>query len=92
MSKNPKTGFDCDCATRLDCYDGLIMYWSFKAAFDKAFKHWDWRVFVIASWFLDEADGWETGNTIWRDAMDDGGWRAAVVVRMVQLTKLDFRW
>ena len=46
------TGFDCDCATRLDCYDGLICHWSFAAAFDKAFRYWDWRVFVIADWFL----------------------------------------
>ena len=89
-----KTGFKCDCKTRLDCYDGLIMHWSFVAAFDKAFRYWDWRVFVIASWFLDECDGWaEPGEkkSVWRYALEDGGLRAAVVVRIVQVFKLDFR-
>lgn len=92
MSKNPKTGFDCDCSTRLDCYDGLICHWDFGAAFAKALRHWDWRVFVIAAWFLDECEGWATGNTVWGDAMDNGGWRVAVAVRITQLTRLDFRW
>ena len=92
--RNPLTGFDCECKTRADCYDGLICHWSFGAAFDKAFRYWDWRVFVIAGWFLDEADGWdgpEDAKTIWQYALEDGGLRAAVIVRIVQLWRLDFR-
>ena len=91
---NPNTGFLCDCESRLDCYDGLIMHWSFDAAFEKAFRHWDWRVFTIAGWFLDECDGWdEPGEkkSVWRHAMENGGLRAALVIRLVQLRRLDFR-
>ena len=88
---NKATGFDCDCATRKECYDGLICHWSFDAAFDKAFRYRDIRgVFMIAGWFLDEWDGWDAAEerkTVWQYAIEDGGFRAAVVVKIVQAAR-----
>ena len=76
---NPKTGFACDCATRLECYDGLICHWHHGAAFDKAFRHWDLRgVFVIAGWFLDEVDGYKPDRMTRTEALIDEAGRKAV--------------
>ena len=86
---NPKTGFRCDCATRLECYDGLVCHWDFGAAFDKALRHWDWRVFVIAGWFLDEIDGYKEDHMTRTGALiDEADWRAVPVVWSV----MAWRW
>ena len=47
-------GFCDDCKTRYQCYDGLVCHWDYRAAFDKALRHDDWRIFVIAQWFVDD--------------------------------------
>lgn len=94
MSREWRNGFceqsDCNCSSRLDCYDGLIHYWSFGAAYEKAFRHWDLKaVFVIAGWWHDEIDGSiEEHQTYWSVAVEDGGYRAAVVMRIVQVWRL----
>ena len=89
---NRMTGFcseDCGCESRLDCYDGLICTWDFGAAFDKAFRHWDWRVFVIADWWLDEIGGYKKdGQSLHQAMLDEMDWRAVPVVRLV----MAWRW
>ena len=76
---------DFNCNDRLDHYDALICHWSYDVAFAEAFGNWDWRVFTIADWFLDEVDDYkEDHQTIWTCAVDHGGLRTGIVVRIAQ--------
>ena len=82
-------GFCEECKTRYMCYDGLICTWDYDAAFAKALKHDDWRVFVIAQWWIDEQDaGGGEGDGVSVDAMNaaalsDGAKTAIQAVRLL---------